>query len=216
MLFPPKQFKKLVPVLALIATLPALQGCFPVVAAGVVTTALSVSDRRTTGAQLEDQGIELKADSRIRERFGSQVSAGTVSFNRRVLVYGQAPDAATQQEVGRLVSAVPNVREVINEIEIAGTAGLGTASSDSVVTTKVKASLVDAKDIQANGIKVVTERGVVYLLGLVTEREAGRAAQVAAGVSGVVKVVKVFEIISEAQLAEMQKQPQQNSKGKSQ
>ncbi|MFN8916711.1 MAG: BON domain-containing protein, partial [Burkholderiales bacterium] len=97
---------------------PLLQGCFPVVAAGVVTTALSVSDRRTTGTQVEDQSIELKADSRIRERFGSRVSAGTVSFNRRVLVYGQAPDIATKQEIGRIVAAVPNVREIINEVEI--------------------------------------------------------------------------------------------------
>lgn len=189
---------------------PLLQGCFPVVAAGVVTTALSVSDRRTTGAQFEDQGIELKADSRIRERFGNRVSAGTVSFNRRVLVYGQAPDVATKQEIGRIVAAVPNVREIINEVEIAGTQGLGTASGDSITTTKVKASLVDSKDVQANAIKVVTERGVVYLMGLVTEREASRAAQIAAGVSGVVKVVKVFEPISEAQLAEINRMAQKN------
>lgn len=192
---------------------PLLQGCFPVVAAGVVTTALSVSDRRTTGTQVEDQSIELKADSRIRERFGSRVSAGTVSFNRRVLVYGQAPDLATKQEIGRIVAAVPNVREIINEVEIAGTQGLGTASGDALITTRVKTSLVDSKDLQANAIKVVTERGVVYLMGLVTEREASRAAQIAAGVSGVVKVVKVFEPISEAQLAEINRQAQKNQAG---
>jgi osmotically-inducible protein OsmY len=190
---------------------PILQGCFPVVAAGIVTTALSVSDRRTTGAQLEDQGIELKADSRIRERFGNRVSVSTVSFNRRVLVYGQAPDSTTQQEIGRIVAAVPNVRELVNEVELAGTRDLGTASADTVITTKVKAALVDAKDVQAHVIKVVTERGVVYLMGLVTEREAHRAAQVAAGVSGVAKVIKVFELISEAQLAELQKQQEQKS-----
>jgi osmotically-inducible protein OsmY len=190
---------------------PVLQGCFPVVAAGIVTTALSVSDRRTTGAQLEDQGIELKADSRIRERFGNRVSVSTVSFNRRVLVYGQAPDSTTKQEIGRIVAAIPNVRELVNEVELAGTQGLGAASADTVITTKVKAALVDSKDVQAHAIKVVTERGVVYLLGLVTEREANRAAQIAAGVSGVAKVIKVFELISEAQLAELQKQHEQKS-----
>lgn len=198
-----KPVKKWAMMIGLIALLPSLQACFPVIAAGMVTTALSVTDRRTTGAQVEDQGIELRADSRVRERFGSRISVGTVSFNRRALIYGQAPDAATKEEIGRIVAALPNVREIVNEVEIAGTVGLGTASTDATVTTKVKASLVDAKDIQANAIKVVTERGVVYLMGLVTEREANRAAQITAGVSGVVKVVKVFEIISDAQLAEI-------------
>jgi osmotically-inducible protein OsmY len=198
-------------ILALAGAMPMLQGCFPVVAAGLVTTALSVSDRRTTGAQVEDQSIELKAASRLRERFGSRVSISTVSFNRRVLIYGQAPDATTKQEIGRIVTAVPNVRDIVNEVEISGSSGLGTASSDSVVTTKVKASLLDSKDIHANAIKVVTERGVVYLMGLVTEREADRAAQIAASVSGVARVIKVFELLSEAQLAEIQRQRQQNN-----
>jgi osmotically-inducible protein OsmY len=205
------RLKKMGLILVLAGTVPLLQGCFPVVAAGIVTTALSVSDRRTTGAQVEDQSIELKASSRLRERFGHRVSVSTVSFNRRVLIYGQAPDATTKQEIGRIVAAVPNVRDIVNEVELSGSSGLGTASSDSVVTTKVKASLLDAQDIHANAIKVVTERGVVYLMGLVTEREADRAAQVAASVSGVVRVIKVFELISDAQLAEINRQRQQSS-----
>ena len=201
--------KKLLLISALLAPLPLLQGCFPVVAAGAVTGVLSATDRRSTGMQVEDQNIELKAATRISERTNDRTSVSVVSYNRRVLVYGQVPDAASKQEFGKLVAAVSNVREVINELEISGTAGLGTASNDTFITTRVKASLVEAQDLQSNAIKVLTERNVVYLMGLLTEREAARAAQVAAGVSSVTRVVKVFEIISEQELTDINKR--QNS-----
>lgn len=194
---------------ALLAPLPLLQGCFPIVAAGAVTGVLSVTDRRSTGMQVEDQNIELKAAARISERSNERTSVSVVSYNRRVLVYGQVPDAASKQEFGKIIATVPNVREVINELEISGTAGFGTASNDTFITTQVKASLIEAKDLQANAIKVLTERNGVYLMGLLTEREATRAAQIAAGVSGVTRVVKVFEIISEQELADINKR--QNS-----
>lgn len=198
-----KPLSSLLLTLILGTSLPMLSGCFPIVAAGVATGALSVSDRRSTGMQVEDQNIELKANGRIRDAFPQASGVAVVSYNRRVLVYGQAPDAATKSKIADSLRAVPNVREVINEIDVGAATGLRTVSTDAIITTRVKASFIDAKDLQANSIKVVTERGVVYLLGLLTEREAKRAAEIAAGVSGVSKVVKVFEVISEAQLAEM-------------
>jgi osmotically-inducible protein OsmY len=184
-----------------------LAGCFPVVATGVVTGALSVSDRRTTGAQAEDQTIEIKAFNRFRERFkSSQISLSVVSFNRIALVTGYVPDEATKAEAARLVSSIENVRNSLNEIVVGLPPSIRTYGSDTVLTTRVKASMLEAKDLQAQVIKVYTESSTVFLMGIVTEREANRAADIASRVSGVRRVVRAFETISEADLSRMQLQ----------
>lgn len=181
-----------------------LAGCFPVVATGVVTGALSVSDRRTTGAQAEDQAIEIKAFNRFRERFkSSQISLSVVSFNRIALVTGYVPDEATKAEAARLVSSIENVRNSLNEIVVGLPPSIRTYGSDTVLTTRVKASMLEAKDLQAQVIKVYTESSTVFLMGIVTEREANRAADIASRVSGVRRVVRAFETISEADLSRM-------------
>jgi osmotically-inducible protein OsmY len=184
-----------------------LAGCFPVVATGVVTGALSVSDRRTTGAQAEDQAIEIKAFNRFRERFkSSQISLSVVSFNRIALVTGYVPDEATKAEAARLVSSIENVRNSLNEIVVGLPPSIRTYGSDTVLTTRVKASMLEAKDLQAQVIKVYTESSTVFLMGIVTEREANRAADIASRISGVRRVVRAFETISEADLSRMQLQ----------
>jgi osmotically-inducible protein OsmY len=181
-----------------------LAGCFPVVATGVVTGALSVSDRRTTGAQAEDQAIEIKAFNRFRERFkSSQISLSVVSFNRIALVTGYVPDEATKAEAARLVSSIENVRNSLNEVVVGLPPSIRTYGSDTILTTRVKASMLEAKDLQAQVIKVYTESSTVFLMGIVTEREANRAADIASRVSGVRRVVRAFETISEADLSRM-------------
>ncbi len=192
---------------ALGASTVVLTGCFPVVATGVVAGALSVSDRRTTGAQTEDQAIELKAFNRFREQFkADNVSLSVVSFNRIALITGYAPNANIKAEAARLVSGVDNVRSVLNEVIIGPVPSIRTYGTDTVLTTRVKASLLEAKDIQANVIKVITESSTVFLMGIVTEREAARAADIASRVSGVRRVVRAFEIITEAELSRIQLQ----------
>ena len=184
-----------------------LAGCFPVVATGIVTGALSVSDRRTTGAQAEDQTIEIKAFNRFRERFkSSQISLSVVSFNRIALVTGYVPDEATKAEAARLVSSIENVKNSLNEIVVGLPPSIRTYGSDTILTTRVKASMLEAKDLQAQVIKVYTESSTVFLMGIVTEREANRAADIASRVSGVRRVVRAFETISEADLSRMQLQ----------
>jgi osmotically-inducible protein OsmY len=179
-----------------------LGGCAPLLLGGAaVGTAMVVTDRRTSGAQVDDQAIELKAVNRVNEVLGERGRAVVTSFNRLVLITGEVPNDADKAAVEQTVSRIENVRSVVNELAIAPAASLGTRSSDTLITSKIKASLIDAKDLQVNAFKVVTERGVVYLMGRVTEREANRSSDVARGVSGVQKVVRVFEVVSEGELA---------------
>ena len=192
---------------ALGASAVVLTGCFPVVATGVVAGALSVSDRRTTGAQAEDQAIEIKAFNRFREQFkGDNTSLSVVSFNRIALLTGYVPNAAMKAEAARVLGSVDNVRTVLNEVIVGPVPSIRTYGTDTVLTTRVKASLLEAKDIQANVIKVLTESNTVFLMGIVTEREAARAADIASRVSGVRRVVRAFEIITEAELSRIQLQ----------
>lgn len=184
-----------------------LAGCFPLAATGVVVGALSISDRRTTGAQTEDQTIEIKALARLRERTKSErVSLSVTSFNRIALLTGYVPDEATRAEAARQVGAIENVRSVLNEVVVGPVPSIAAYGKDTVLTTRVKAALIEAKDIQANVIKVYTEASTVFLMGIVTEREAKRATDLASRVSGVRRVVRAFEIISEAELARIQAQ----------
>jgi len=180
-----------------------LEGCAPiVVGAAVVGGAMVVTDRRSSGAQVDDEVIEAKASGRIGEALpGDNVRVNITSYNRMVLLTGEVPKEADKTTVEQVVARIDNVVSVVNELTVGPPNSFNEKTKAAFITTKVKASLVDAKDLFANQIKVVTHRGVVYLMGRVSEREAARAAEIARGVSGVVKVVKVFEILSEAELA---------------
>ncbi len=179
----------------------AASGCAPLIVGGAMLGGgLVVTDRRTTGTQVEDQSIELKAASRVRE-LATLGNVSVTSYNRVVLITGEVPAEAEKAAVSAAVARVENVKSVVNELAIAGNAGVGSRSGDSLLEAKVKATLVDTKDVQANAYKVVAERGVVYLMGRVTEREASRGTDIARSVSGVQKVVRVFEILSEQELA---------------
>lgn len=177
-------------------TVPALQGCFPMVAAGAGTAVLSALDRRTSGTQVEDEGIELRAGNRLREKLGNRANVSVTSYNRNVLLTGQVADEATLAEAAAIVSEVPNVRGVSNETEIAGVSSLTQRSNDALVTSKVKARILDSQRVNANHVKVVTENGRVYLMGLLTEAEGRAAKEVAASTSGVRKVVAIIETIT--------------------
>lgn len=178
-----------------------LSGCFPLVVGGaMVGGAMVATDRRTSGTQLEDEGIELKAMAQVREQVGERVHVNVNAYNRRVLITGEVPSLQDKALVERLVSRVDNVLVVINELAVLGPSTLGQRSSDALVTSRVKAGLVDAQDLSANAFKVTTERGEVYLMGRVTARESQRATDVARTTSGVQKVVRVFEIITEEEL----------------
>ena len=178
-----------------------LSGCAALIIGGAVGTALMVTDRRTAGVQLEDQSIELKAATRIRDAVGERGHISVVSYNRMVLLTGEVASEADRAAVEQAIVRIENVRSTVNELAVMGSSSMTARSNDTILTSKVKASFLDAKDLQANTIKVVTERGTVFLMGRVTEREAVRAAELARGVSGVQKVVRVFDILTDAELA---------------
>lgn len=194
----------------------SLTACFPVIVGGAAMTGLVATDRRTSGTQLEDEGIELRAASRIRDNLGDRAHVNVTSYNRRVLLTGEVPAEQDRQLVEQLVSRVENVQSVVNELAVLGSSTLTQRATDTLVTGRVKASFVDAKDLFANAYKVVTERGTVYLLGRVTQREADRATEITRATSGVQKVVRVFEIISEAELRGMLPQPAPETKSTAQ
>ena len=188
----------------LAATLAApLTACAPLLLGGAVFGGTMVFvDRRTTGTQVEDQAIEIKAGLEAR-RAAPSGHINTTSYNRRLLITGEVASEGERKAAGQAAGRVENVRLVDNELAVAGNTSISARSSDSVITAKVKAGFIDAKDLQAQAIKVVTERGIVYLMGIVTEREASRATDMARTVAGVNKVVRVFEIVSEAELSRL-------------
>ena len=190
--------------LALVAAT-TLSACAPLLIVGAILGgSLVVTDRRTSGTQIDDQAVELKSIRRITDVIGDRGHVNVTSYNRLVLITGEVPTEADKAAVEQAVARIDNVRSIVNELTLAAPSSLSARSNDTLLTSKVKASMVDAKDIQANAFKVVTERSVVYLMGRVTEREAGRAADVSRGVSGVQKVVKVFEVVSEGELSDTQ------------
>jgi osmotically-inducible protein OsmY len=186
-----------------VATLVSLQGCIALVAGGAVAGGLSLNDRRTGGAQIEDQSIELKSGGRIRDAIGDKGHINVTSYNRIALISGEVPADADKAAVEKAVAGIEGVTNVVNELEVGPNSTLSTRSSDTVITGRVKSALIDAKDIQSSAIKVVTERGNVYLMGRVSEREATRAADIARSQPSVLKVVRVFEILSEEQLSNL-------------
>lgn len=179
----------------------ALSACAPVVLGGAMMGGMVASDRRTSGTQLEDEGIEVRSNSRIRENVGERVHVNVTSYNRQVLLTGEVPSEQDKQLVDSIVSGVDNVRNVVNELAVMGNSTLTQRSSDAIVTGKVKANLIDAKDLFANAFKITTERGITYVMGRVTPREARRATEVISSTSGVQKLVRVLETISEEELA---------------
>ena len=198
--------------LGLMAT--TLTGCFPVVATGVVVGAMSVADRRTTGAQTDDQAIEIKAFNRLRENNKTKAaSLSVVSFNRIALLTGYAPDAATRAEALEIVKRIENVREVLNEVTLGPKPSLATYSGDVIITTRVKSALLSSQEVKANTVKVFTESGIVYLMGIVSEREARAAAVVASKISGVRRVVRAFEVISDNDLQNLERRLQTSGSG---
>jgi len=172
-------------------------------AAGAVAGGLSLNDRRTSGTQIEDQAIELKSGGRIREAIGDKGHINVTSYNRVALVTGEVPADADKAAVEKAIAGIEGVTNVVNELEVGANSTISTRSSDTLITTRVKSGLVDAKDVQANAIKVVTERGNVYLMGRVSEREAVRATDIARSQPSVMKVVRVFEILTDEQLANL-------------
>ena len=185
----------------------SLTGCLPLVMGGAAAgTALVATDRRTSGAQLDDEGIELRAASRIRENFGTRVRASVTSYNRVVLLTGEVPNARDKEGVQQVVAGIDNVGSVVNELSVLNSPSLMERSSDTLITGRVKAAILDASDLQSNAFKVVTERGTVFLMGRVTPREADKATALARAISGVQKVVRVFESITEDELNRMKPQ----------
>ena len=186
-----------------LVTLTSLQGCVLLLGAGAVAGGLSLNDRRTGGAQVEDESIELKSGPRIHEAIGDKGHVNVTSYNRIVLISGEVPTDADKAAAEKAVTGIEGVTNVVDELEVGANSTLSTRSSDTVITTRVKSALIDAKDLQASAIKVVTERGNVYLMGRVTEREAARAADIARSQPSVLKVVRVFGILTEEQLGNL-------------
>lgn len=192
-------------VLAVLTTAP-LQGCFPIIAGGIVAGTYAATDRRSIGAQADDRVIQAKADNQIEAKLSDRAHVTVTSFNRKVLLTGQVPDQTAKEEAGRIVNGIENVTGIVNELVVGDSAAFTSRSSDTFITSQVKARLINEKDLYGNAFKVVTEAGTVYLMGRVTQREGDYAANIARQVGGVLAVVKVFDYISEDELKQMNTQ----------
>ena len=189
------------------STLGTLTACFPLAVGGAVMGGMVAADRRTAGSVLEDEGIELRSASRIREAIGDRGHINVTSYNRQVLLTGEVASAQDKQLAEQIVAGVDNVRNIVNELAILGNSTLQQRSSDSVVTGRVIGGLLDANDLSTKAFKITTERGVTYVMGRVTAREAKRATEIISGTTGVQRVVRILETISEEDLARMQASP---------
>lgn len=182
----------------------ALNACAPLVLGGAMVGGTLVAiDRRTPGAQVDDQTIEIKGHLRVNEALKDRGHVTLTSYNRLVLVTGEVSTEAEKATVAQVVNKLDNVRTVVNELGVMGSSSLSSRSADALLSGRAKAALVEAKDVQSTSIKIVAERGTLYLMGRVTEREATKAAEILRNLSGVQKVVRVFELLSEAELAEL-------------
>ena len=176
-----------------IALCTQLAACVPVAVGGAAAGGAMIADRRTTGIYIEDQDIEIKAEKNIIEQIGGSIHANITSYNRNVLITGEAIDEASKAKAEAIAKNIENVRSVTNDLVIAGNSSLGSRSNDTYITSKVKTNMVTENRFQANYVKVVTENSVVYLMGIVTHKEADDAVDIARNIDGVEKVVKVFE-----------------------
>ena len=202
----PKHRHWLTLAVAALAASAALTACAPLLLGGAVVGTMVALDRRTSGTQLEDEGIELRAANRVREVLGERGHVNVTSYNRQVLLTGEVPTAQDKQAVDQAMGRVDNVRLLVNEMGVMANSTLAQRSSDTLITGRSKAALVDAPDLFAGAFKIVTERGTVFLMGRVTQREASRATDIIRTISGVQRVVRVLEIISEEELQGMQPQ----------
>lgn len=202
--------KKLLLATTLIAlSLPALQGCVTAVATGVGAGALMIVDRRNAETYLADEAIEIRALNRINEKFADKVHVNVTSYNLKVLLTGEVPDAGIKDELEKAIAGVANVKGVTNEVTIGASSSFGARSNDTYITSKVKARFIDANKFQANHVKVVTEAGTVFLLGLVTRKEADDAAEIARTTADVKKVVRVFEYVVIREKPQADKPPEE-------
>ena len=172
-----------------------LIACVPVVVGGAAAGGAMAADRRTSGTYIEDQAIELKAGKAIADSLKDNVHANVTSYNRQVLITGEVSDEANKKKAESLVKPIENVAGIKNYLEIAKNSSIGTRTNDAYITSKVKANFLKENKFSANYVKVVTESGTVYLLGLVTHKEADDAVEIARSIGGVKAVVKVFEYI---------------------
>ena len=203
-----RQLQTVVYSAVMLATLANLSACAPLIVGGAVMTGVVATDRRTTGTQVEDESIEIKVASAVRQEMGERIHLNVTSFNRQVLLSGEVRTAADKERAEKLASSQENVNAVVNDLTVMPVSSLTQRSKDVVITGRIKAAFVDAKDLQVNAFKVVTERGIVYLMGRVTAREAKRATDIARGMSGVAKVVRVFEEIPEQELQRLSRPTQ--------
>lgn len=202
--------KKLLLATTLIAlSLPALQGCVTAVATGVGAGALMIADRRNAETYLADEAIEIRAFNRINEKFADKVHVNVTSYNLKVLLTGEVPDAGIKDELEKAIAGVANVKGVTNEVTVGASSSFGARSNDTYITSKVKARFIDANKFQANHVKVVTEAGTVFLLGLVTRKEADDAAEIARTTADVKKVVRVFEYVVIREKPQADKPPEE-------
>jgi osmotically-inducible protein OsmY len=180
--------------LAVVLALALLPGCIPaIIGAGGAAAISSLEDRRSAGTQVDDESIEVRASNRIGDRFGGRVHINVTSYNRIALLTGEVPDERAREEIEKIVLAVPSVRGVTNDLQVAGISSYGSRTNDSYLTSKVRGRLLDTKRLSPVHVKVVTEAGVVYLMGVVTEPEGDEAVEIARTTGGVRKVVKAFE-----------------------
>ena len=184
----------------------SLTACAPMIVAGAAGSVLVAYDRRTAGTQLEDETIDVRAKSAVRDQLGTRVRIDVTSYNRQALLTGEVLNEADKQAVGRIVAGVQNVKAVVNEMVVMSSPSLWDRSNDLIITGKVKAAFLDVK-VPVVAVKVTTERAVVYLMGRVTAKEAELATEAARTVSGVQRVVRIFEVISQQELERLQPAP---------
>ena len=179
----------------LAALLLVLGGCAAAIVTGAGAGVMAAEDRRTVATMTEDQSIELKASQRVSDKVPGSVHLNVTSYNRMVLLTGEAPNDDARRDIERIAKSVENVRGVTNELTIGPATSLTSRANDSYVTSKVKARFVDASRFNALHVKVVTENEAVFLLGLVKRQEAKDAIEIARTTEGVKKVVTVFEYL---------------------
>jgi osmotically-inducible protein OsmY len=191
----------------LLLAAPALHGCFPVIATGMFAGALVATDRRTSGMILEDEGIELRVAHGINQKYRENSHVNVSSFNRNVLLTGEAANEEMRHDIEAIANAQDNVRSVVNEVVIAGNSSYASRANDSLLSSKVRARFIGEDKFPVTAVKIVTENGVVYLMGLVSTKEGEDAAAIASTTSGVQKVVKVFEFIPAEKITDHVEKP---------
>jgi osmotically-inducible protein OsmY len=171
-----------------------LAGCPVAILGGGIAAIGAIEDRRTSGTIIDDDSIETQVRRALRERYGENTHVNVTSFSRAVLLTGEVPDEARRAEIEKIAQGIGNVRGVTNDLQVAAPSSLGARANDALITTRVKARLLDSNKVNPVHVKVVTEAGVVYLMGHVTEQEASDAVDIARTTGGVIKVVRIFEL----------------------